>query len=86
MQEEKNVVGGQAAPREHLDCEEIDSGQDCHMRSNEILPVCVLTALRCQCLPMTAKKVAYGLIRNNVPEVGQCSYNSIVTQPGFSRA
>jgi len=56
------------------------------MRSNEILPVCVLAALRRRRQAVTAKKVAYGLIRNNVPEVGQCSDNSVVTQLGFSLA
>jgi len=49
------------------------------MRSNEVLPVCVLAAPRCGSQAMTAKNVAYRLIRNNVTEVGQRSDNSIVT-------
>ena len=49
------------------------------MRSNEVLPVCVLATLRRRRQAMTAKDVAYRLIRNNVTEVGQRSDNSIVT-------
>jgi hypothetical protein len=32
MKEEQNVVRGQTSPREHVDREEIDSGQGRHMR------------------------------------------------------
>src|SRR5438552_1894854 len=49
------------------------------MRSDEVFPGCVLAALRCGSYAMTAKDVAYRLIRNNVTEVGQSSDNPIVT-------
>jgi hypothetical protein len=79
MKEEQNVIRDQTSPREHLNREEIDSGQDRHMRSDELLPVCVLATLRRRRDAMTAKDVAHCLIRDNVAEVRQSSDNPIVT-------
>ena len=62
---------GQTSPREHLDGEEVDSCQNRHVRSDEVLPCCVLAAFGCGRQAMTPKNIAYGLIRNNVTEVGQ---------------
>ena len=35
MKKERNVVRGQASPRQHFDREEVDSSKDRHMRSDE---------------------------------------------------
>src|SRR5712692_3916663 len=66
VEEEQNVVRGQTSPREHFDGEEINAGQDRHMRSDQILPICVLATLRCGSHAVTAKDVSYRLIGNNV--------------------
>jgi hypothetical protein len=45
MKEEQNVVRSQTSSGKHFEREEIGFGQDCHMRSDEVLPVCFW--LRC---------------------------------------
>ena len=45
MLEEQDVISGQPSPREHFYSEEVDSGQNRHMRSNETFPGCILRVL-----------------------------------------
>src|SRR6187402_3629089 len=65
MKEKQDVVRGQASPGEQFDREEVDSSKNRHMRRDEVLPVCVLAALRCGGYAVTAKDVANRLILNN---------------------
>src|SRR5258706_7040454 len=48
------------------------------MRSDEVLPSCVLAALWRRRQAMTPKNIAYCLIRNSVTEVGHSSNDPIV--------
>src|ERR1700704_1065651 len=49
------------------------------MRSDEILPGCMLAALWRRSHAMTAKDIAYRLIRNDVTEIEQGSHDPVIT-------
>src|ERR1700730_11013160 len=69
VNEEQHVVGNQTAPGEDLDSEEVDTGQNCHVGSNELLPGRVLAAFRRWRDAMALQNVADGLIRYAIPEI-----------------
>jgi len=73
MNEEQDVVGGEASLGEHFDCEEVGTCQDVHVRGDEILPGGILAPLGCRLDPVSAKDVSHGLIGNGVAETGQSS-------------
>lgn len=83
MNEEQDIVRGQAPPGEHFNGEEINACQHDHVRSNEVLPVRALALLRRRCDTVTAKDVAYGLIGNNMTQISQRSNDAVVTPAGI---
>jgi hypothetical protein len=46
VKKEKHIIGHEATPGQHFDCEEIGSGHDIHVRTNEFFPGCGLAPLR----------------------------------------
>jgi len=63
MDEEQHIIGHQTPLREHFDREEIDAGQNRHMRADELLPGCVLAPFGCRRYAMPPQDVADRLIR-----------------------
>ncbi len=79
MQEKQNVVRHQTSPRQHLDREEIGSGEHVHMPTDELLPGRRLTPFGSRCDVVAAQDVAYSLVRNMMAEVRQRAGNAVVT-------
>ena len=83
VNKEKDVVGYQAAPRQHFDREEIDTRHHGHVASNELLPGCILAALGCRSETMPSEHVSDGLVRNVVAQIRQGTDNPVV--PGVKK-
>src|SRR5689334_21129427 len=64
MNEEQDVVGGEASPGEHFNCEEVGTSQDGHVAGDAILPGGVLAAIGCVLDRVSSKDIAHRLIRN----------------------
>ena len=79
----RHLIRHEATPGEDFGAEEIRAGKNCHMRSDEILPGCVLAAFRRGGDAVPLENVADRLIRNVVTEVGQCPGNPIVAPTGI---
>jgi hypothetical protein len=77
MQEEEHVVGGQTSPCQHFHRKEIDPSENGHMRRNELLPRRALAAFWRWGNAVTAQDIADGLIGDNVPQIRQCSDDSV---------
>jgi hypothetical protein len=86
MNEEQDVVGGEASPGEHFDGEEVGTCQDGHVRGDEILPGGILAPLGCRLDPVSAKDVAHRLIGNGVAEIARAPTMRSYPQPEFSLA
>src|SRR5215467_6116422 len=71
MNEEQDVVGGEASPGEHFNCEEVGTNQNGHVGGDEILPGGVLAALGCRLDSISSKDVAHSLIGNRMAEIGK---------------
>jgi hypothetical protein len=82
LQEEKYVVGDQAAPSQNLDGKEVSAGEDRHVGRDELPPRGVLAALGRRCNPVPLQNVPYSLGRYLVTEVGQCADHGIVNPTG----
>ena len=76
---EQNIIGHQAPLGEHLDCNEVDSGQDRHMGFNELSPSRVLAPFRRRIDAVRPETIADRLIGNLVTQVGQRSHDPIVS-------
>ena len=83
MDEESDVICGEAAPSEHFNCEEICACENGHMRGNEVLPRRALASFRRRCNAVAPKNVAYSLVGNNMAEIRQCSNDAIITPAGI---
>ena len=83
VEKEQHVLRDEATPSENFDGEEIRAGENCHMRSDKILPGRVLAAFRRRGDAMPLEDVSDRLIRNVVTEVGQCAGNPIVAPTGI---
>jgi len=86
MNEEQHIICCQPSPSQHFYREEVYSGQDRHMGSNEIGPCCILTALRSGRNPKPPKDVADGLIGYVVIKISHRARNTVVTHSEFSLA
>jgi hypothetical protein len=62
VDKEQHVIRHEATPGEDFDGEEIRAAKDCHMRSDEILPGCVLAAFRRRGDALPLENVSDGLI------------------------
>jgi len=82
MNEEQDVVGGEASPGEHFDGEEVGASQDGHVGGDEILPGGILAPLGCRWDSVSSKDTAHRLIRNRVAEIGQGSDDAVVSPAG----
>ncbi len=83
MNEEQNVVGNKTAPGEHFYGKAVDTGQDCHVRGDEILPGGRLGSLRCGRDAVSAEDVSHRLIANVMTEIGQGSRDSVISPAGI---
>ena len=71
MEEEKDVVGREPTPGQHLYSEEVAARQHRHMRGDEVLPGGGLAALWRRRNSMVFEDISDSLVRNVVPEVGE---------------
>jgi hypothetical protein len=83
MDEEQHVVRHQPSPGQHLDGEEVCSGQDAHVPPDEFAPGRGLTTLGRGSDTVATQDVADALVGNANPQVGQRSDNTIVTPTGI---
>lgn len=68
---------------QHLDRKEIRTGQDCHVRPDEVFPVNRLFSLRSGRNGVPLQNVTHRLIRDPVAEISQRSYNPIIAPTGI---
>ena len=62
VEKKQDVVGDEAAPGQDFYGKEIRAGKNCHMRTDEILPSCVLAAFRRRGDALPLENVSDGLI------------------------
>src|SRR5688500_12775168 len=78
MQEEEDIIRDETAPCQDLDRKEVGSGQDGHMRRDEVFPSSLLAALWCRCDAVALQDIPDCLIGDMMTEVGQrrqCDHN-----------
>src|SRR5713101_5484387 len=71
LDEEQHVVRYQAAPSQHLRCEEIGPGEHVHVRPDELLPSRAPTTRGRWRDVVSAQDIANGLVRQVMAAVGQ---------------
>ena len=76
--EYQHVVRHQSVGRSDLRCEEIDCGQYCQMRSDEIFPEHSLASFRCWGQAVAFQDVGYGFAADLVPLIFEGAHNSLV--------
>jgi len=65
-----------------LDREEVGAGENVHARTNKVLPGGCLAPLQHWRDSMPAQDVAHGLVGHLIPQIGQSSYNPVLTPAG----
>src|SRR5262245_7335899 len=78
IEEEKDIVGGESTPGEHLDREEVSARKHRHVRGDEVLPGGRLTAFWGSRNAVAPKHVSDSLVRDVVAEVGEGTGNPII--------
>jgi hypothetical protein len=82
MKEEQHVVH-QPSPSEHLDCEEITTGQYIHVSGEKVLPWRDLASLRSRSDTMATEYVPHRLIGHVMTQVGQGANDSVISPAGI---
>jgi hypothetical protein len=71
MQKEEDVIGDETAPCQDLDRKKVRSGQDSHMRRDELFPSSLLAALWRRCDAVAFQDIPDRLIGDVMTEVGE---------------
>ena len=79
VNEEQNIVGHQTTPGQHLDCEEVYTGQHRHMGLNKLLPGRVLASFRRRREAMPLQNVPDRLIRYPITEIRHSARDPAIT-------
>jgi len=82
MEKEQYIIGRQSAPGEHLNCEEIAPSQHVHVSSEEILPGRDLASLWSGSDAVSMQHVLHRLIRQGMPQVGECTDDPVISPAG----
>src|SRR5215472_11066286 len=76
------MVRHQAAPGQHIDREEVRAGENVHVPANEVPPGGRFAPLRHWPDAVPAQDIADSLVGHRMSQVGQCSYNPVITPAG----
>src|SRR5947209_18730261 len=79
VQDEKYIIGCQAAPGEHFDAEEIDTREHGHVSANEVGPSHLLAPFWGRRNTKAAENVAHGLVGNAMAENLECAGDAIIS-------
>ena len=82
IEEEKDIVGGESTPSQHLHSEEVGAGKHSHVRRDEVLPGGGLTASWRGWNSVAPKHVSDRLVRDVMTEIGEGAGDPIVAPSG----